>query len=374
MTQLYNDKQRNFSFSMAAYLGTNLTGSEEDIEKELSLRLNKLLKEPAVEAVMGKWDVVWGPCVFQSRNSDVADNVMYVVKGTYIVPGTVPPKLKPEYVIAIAGTYPKSRFDVIIEDGLVGTQVPFQRFPIWPRSNVKISRGTSIGYRILKEMVYEPTPGKSQSLIEFLQGAIDVADTRIVTTGHSLGGALCPALALWLQRTKKEWDNNNPVTVSTYPYASPSPGNKGFSDAVSKEITGEVCRTWNKLDAPSYWWNKTTLEQLPTLYAPNIEPGALINAFSKFLIALTRGNEYIHVDNNAVPLPGKFNQEASDKGDIPFKQYFGQMKYQHVNEYFELLGTQLIGEEIAKIMGKESDPKEQDLVFEKLKALIKNNE
>ena len=112
----FNSQQTVFSLAMLSSLGDAYTGSVATIEAALTTDLNNHLTAMAGE--IGPWDVVWGPAVYESPNSDRADNNMYVARSNG-QPGF------PELVVAIAGTNPYSLFDWLVEDLLVTPQVPW---------------------------------------------------------------------------------------------------------------------------------------------------------------------------------------------------------------------------------------------------------
>ncbi|MGH9905070.1 MAG: lipase family protein [Pyrinomonadaceae bacterium] len=55
------------------------------------------------------------------------------------------------------------------------------------------------------------------------------APTPISVTGHSLGGALSPAVALWLSDTKAQWDPSGRSSLACLPSAGPTSGDQAFA-------------------------------------------------------------------------------------------------------------------------------------------------
>src|SRR5262249_6813246 len=149
----------------------------------------------------------------QAPRSSVADNVMYVAKNT---------ATPPQYVVAIAGTNYNSVWDVLIEDFLVSVQTPWIYGNPAASSAPSISAGTFIGLSILQVLTPgAPMPGANQTLTTFLSGPSG-QPIDVITTGHSLGGALSPVLALFLADTRALWDPAGRATIACEPTAGPT--------------------------------------------------------------------------------------------------------------------------------------------------------
>ncbi len=217
----------------------------------------------------GDWSAVWGPKVFVETLDGVpinrgATNMMYVAYS---------PSLK-TCVVAIAGTNPSGWSAGTIEDLEVGPanmvawpttttltppSVPGQAPVIslnWQPSPQPmplaanaadtappaIDQGTAYGLNVLYTMV---CPYTGKTLVEFLSPANFPGGSQsgqtIVFTGHSLGGALSPSLAMLLYPTAANWPSAPPPANAPNPHngqwqnvyilatAGPTPGNPAFA-------------------------------------------------------------------------------------------------------------------------------------------------
>ncbi|KAF9493529.1 hypothetical protein BDN71DRAFT_1591053 [Pleurotus eryngii] len=76
----------------------------------------------------------------------------------------------------------------------------------------------------IRSLPMEQQPAAKQTIVEFL--AIVPPTSRLMFTGHSLGGALSPTVALALLKAGLLKDASG--NIFTYPTAGPSPGNRPF--------------------------------------------------------------------------------------------------------------------------------------------------
>ena len=103
MAPTYTPEQTIFFFSMLTNLAGTRTGTPDALEEFVAERLDAHLSEAIPK--IGVWNRIWGPAVYQAPLSNVADNVMYVVRSA---------DLPRRIVVAIAGTNTASAFDVLI--------------------------------------------------------------------------------------------------------------------------------------------------------------------------------------------------------------------------------------------------------------------
>lgn len=325
----FTPKQTLFTLSLLPDLGHCYSGSVSTIEAALLQRLNALL--PTLAGQIGPWQVVWGPAVYELPSSDHPDNVMLVVQNGGVAG-------LPDLVVAVAGTNPYSFLDWIVEDFLVSTQVP------WPTGNppvgAAISLATFTGLSVLQTLVPGPgQPGAGVPVRNFLAAQVSGGATAINLGGHSLGGALSPTLALWLHDTRAAWDPQGHTTLSVLPSAGPTAGNQAFATYSDAQIGAQVTRLHNSLDAVPHAWAAADIQELPTLYAPQIKPDPVVLAFAAIAREISKNGGYTQIDAAAPALPGTVNQGEIHDLDLPFVNFFNQAGWQHVDAYYDLLGV-----------------------------------
>lgn len=95
-----------------------------------------------------------------------------------------------------------------------------------------------------------------------------------MVTGHSKGGALATAVALWLKDalaspdTAEQWDGRRGARVSCYAFGAPTPGNTAFADRIDRVLASDHHHLRNRHDIVTQVWQVDELERIPDLYAP----------------------------------------------------------------------------------------------------------
>ncbi|MEM7584191.1 MAG: hypothetical protein AAF560_12460, partial [Acidobacteriota bacterium] len=247
-----------------------------------------------------QFELAWGPVVYQAPGSNVADNVMYVVRNT---------KNPGQYTVGIAGTNFKSSFDWLVEDGLVSWTVPWHS---GQPSAGRIALGTATGLSILQSLTAVPHVGgttQSVDVMTYLGQQIGGGDGSVYVTGHSLGGALSPVFGLWLDENKASWGPKADVNV--YLFAGPTPGDQTFASYYKGRLGGTTHSHWNANDVVPHAWSQQTapnLSQMPGLYEDfpadaKVTPGPVINGLIGVLEAISQGTDYTAVSS----APATFN-------------------------------------------------------------------
>ncbi|NET06809.1 MAG: hypothetical protein F6K16_19325 [Symploca sp. SIO2B6] len=272
-----NQEQLIFILSFLSNGVANIKASQESLQEQLTHKVTNALADKTVRGYIGEWDVVWGPVVYKAPLAKVATNSMYVARNSN------------QYVVAIAGTNPSSFYDWLVEDANVKIQVS------WPYGNpgvphAKISKGTHTGLQHLQNKMHS----SGKTLLQFLGDAMknSSSETEIIFTGHSLGGALSPTLALAVLDQEDLWSNGNSFKISVYPSAGPTPGNKDFSIYYGNRLGDSTTRIWNTMDVVPHAWNEDMLSEIPNLYKPEIQLSYWESLFVKILKKLAKGGNY----------------------------------------------------------------------------------
>jgi hypothetical protein len=288
-------KQEMAALAFLAYLGDTLKGSDEKVESQLAQCM-----PVALEQAPG-WKLAWGPAVYHFSLGKLDDNMMYVVRQP-----TTPAQL----AIVVRGTNPSAILDWLVEDFDVVDQVSWPSGS--PSGQPKISKGTSEGLHILQTMVPEAGPVPQKTLTQFLTEEVKAAPTqlRVYVTGHSLGGALAPALALWLSDTQAEWDPSRRAQISVYPLAGPTPGNADFAAYYDgSPLTTD--RMWNPFDIVPLAWNHESLGTMADLYEPLTRANSVERGLIDGLRSLVKDKGYTQIEATQPSLSGALFTGAS---------------------------------------------------------------
>ncbi|NEP78934.1 MAG: lipase family protein [Okeania sp. SIO3B3] len=288
-----DQEQQVFLLSILSNAASSKPGSQEELQELLKARVTEVLETPSIQEDIGNWDVVWGPVIYEVQTSKYATNAMYVAQNGN------------QYVVAIAGTNPSSLYDWFVEDGNVVKRVSWPYGDIPASLKPKISKGTSIGLNYL----LQDMKSSGKSVLEFLGETVENSDDEIeiIFTGHSLGGALSPTLALAALDRKSEWAGEKPFKISVYPSAGPTPGNRDFSTYYDSRLGNSTTRIWNDIDIVPHAWNEKMLSKIPNLYQPEIQPDSIVFSFVRIAKGLALFRKYTQILPATPGLEGTVN-------------------------------------------------------------------
>ncbi|HLP89096.1 MAG TPA: hypothetical protein VK184_10970 [Nostocaceae cyanobacterium] len=325
----YSIFQQTFALAMFSLGVENIPGTASELEEKLTQSIKDRFSKHI--DLIGNWEIAWGPSVFQVPDSTFADHVMYVAVNDANT-----------YVVAIAGTNPKSDYDWHLDLNVKET-VSWHPSTDPNDPDLKISKGTHDGVSNLLNM----KDGAGQTLVDFFKQIPNPSAATIIFTGHSLGGALSPTLALKLMNPYNEFGLNKSAwkAVYSYPIAGPTPGDNNFANFFSEvfpitPVGTEVWETWNALiwnniDMVPNAWYLETMAKITTLYSSaGINPDEQMKGLIYYLISLSEESGVIYTQ-----LQYQHYLSGTVNTGTDFLKFDDQASYQHVLAYYDLLNV-----------------------------------
>lgn len=351
MTVKYNQWQQTYCLAetVSALSGyktpskTTKAGQSPELSELLASCVDNTLQNPANIGLIGSWERVWGPVVWQAADSDAADNAMMVVANP----------AESQFVVAIAGTGQYSTYDQKVEDADL-------KHLSWPdfgpnpgKGDPIVTQGTADGLQVLMGMTSGWVPVKVPVNLWGYLPTVTGTDITLTFTGHSLGGALVMPLALYLFSVgesplkKSYWGD-----VYVYPTAAPTPGNAVFNGLFSNmfapnplvgsgyEVWNEI--VWNEIDVVPHAWTLEKdsnggalpyLQEIRTIYDNPPIKGVDVLVSDAVARAELAGGGLVFNANNA-SLPGKPTLVPTT-----LEEFLEQALYQHLTAYQTLLGV-----------------------------------
>jgi len=378
-------ERRSLMIAFSAYFSTEWLGDQNYIESHTKETLGEFLqREDVAELVVptpegkkdGKnkaYELVWGPAVFQSKASMIADNTMFVAREI---------SDHSKLYIGVAGTHPLSLFSWLFHDFDVFSLVewPYARrteefFRVMSslksadsaaspsateESAVKenaeetvsaqvvdaidtsanegdekllISKGT---FRALKTLIAMQDPTTGTPLVRFLSEQCEAfqrehendpeAKIEITVTGHSLGGALCHALALYLHDNASVWNDHNRAHISCVSFAGPTIGNRTLARYYDACLGDSSYRVANSYDIVPLAWDTEYMSAMYHIYEPYISTPMSFEILLQIFISAIASRHYGHVcDKQKFFVGPKPN---------PKNEWTPEMMAQHSKSYF----------------------------------------
>lgn len=277
-------KRLMLSLAYAADLSHSLTGDLATVTQTTKERIACLL---ANTPDLDGWSPTWGPAIqlepLVDRGAVRPNPLSFLTETPANTMVVFSREGTNEHVVAIAGTNPLSLYGWLVEDFKITPEA-------WPYGTGDdtgyITTGTLDGLEILIAL-----EDGSTSLAEYLATVTGSPGATVYVTGHSLGGALSPALGLWLADTQGQaggWDPGSNAALRVYPFAGATPGDQHFAAYLNGKLPGDgLVVVNNSNDVVPHAWNPTTLAEIQTLYPVGIRPvllAPLVEAMEKLAV------------------------------------------------------------------------------------------
>jgi Lipase (class 3) len=187
-----------------------------------------------------------------------------------------------------------------------------------------------------------PRHGAGATLVDFLRTEAKNAALEVVVTGHSKGGALAPALALWLAETRAHWDPTARARIGCYAFAGPTPGNGAFGRRVGAKLDGPSRRVVNTNDIVTHAWDDAGIASIPDLYGRKL---GWLRPIAGAVREQLKANDYEPVDIDTEEFRGKLLMVGKEPDASPL-----QIVHQHVDAYLEWTGLAKKGIDTLKLV------------------------
>ncbi|KDN35345.1 hypothetical protein RSAG8_11679, partial [Rhizoctonia solani AG-8 WAC10335] len=350
-----NVHQQVFALSLMSNLAQGNTGTQADLQTALEQGLPRALRY-----LPGKWHIVWGPVVWKEAPDQATtgpDHVWFVARNSELA--FTDGHTQDTYVLAIAAT--ATKYNWIDNNAAVAAVVDFNQWVSkWVSSGevtapetvdptvsdaAYISYGTARGvYKLASVAPPFSAVGGGVPLRSFWASFPASSQAKVIVTGHSLGGALSPTLALSLLESQA-FTSFPPENILTYPTAGPSPGNLTFAKQFSErfpKVPGPRYEVWNcnivnLRDIVSQAWctsekasPKQNLKNIPAIYGlPEIPE---VNFGVQIAKQLAEASQILYFPLQAQQFKGMPPPTAP----ADMREFLNFTRHQHLQEFLNL--------------------------------------
>lgn len=326
-TGQYTLQQQVFCLNALSNISASFNG-KGNIQDSTTAAINTVLANDSVQQYIGSWQTIWGPVV--NVNNDTAVNTMFIAQKT----GT------DTFVIAIAGTDPSSVFDWIFEDLNV---IPLPWDPhLDPKKPKKgyVTTATLTGFTALNTMI----SNDSLAWQVITSRAKSISGMQIWVTGHSLGGALSPAYALYLRDNLTTWAPGTNAVVNCLAVAGATPGDSTFNAYYKQQMGPTTTRVWNTRDMVPHGFEVDMLREVPGLYGDSVAAFPKdLNGPLNFIINKVKPLNYTQFHPADSFTSAIYTADSLPKLSPPDSSFMKQEVCQHIPSYgvyFGIFGFQ----------------------------------
>ena len=381
----YTTEEQIHSLSSMSNAAFDLQESSLSTLQSLATEIvTNALNDSIIQGCIGTWDLVWGPIVFSNNpNAEkvVADNTMMLLYSTELN----------LFVVAIAGTNAVSMYGWFQEDFGVNTLVQWESIVNKKVNKLfftpSIAGGTSLGLQNLLGMT-----SSGATMLEALNTYLSnnsITGATIAVAGHSLGGALSPVMAMYMQDTLSTWNtvSGSISEIQAWPTAGPTPGNADFATYVQDNMSSSFVYTskYNTIDVIPQAWMYSSFENIPSIYPEITAPESSGPQYTTIgllvlmanLRTIDKSDFYKRTNYQQItpwtPMTGTFDTSTDTKAQneatllniyatgnltqyqpffTAFYQFLMQMAYQHTTAYDVLLGITAVTDEFTIVKNK----------------------
>ena len=323
-------------FISACNSGDKKTTAEIPFDKVLACTFSQIaysnFPDSLLKQYLPEWKLVWNPAPVNGNYAFVAVN-------------------ENKMAIAIRGSilqFDKAAFDNWIkQDFNVVTQ------KAWPHTdsttNAKISEGSFETFQNM-QLLKDRSTGKT--FWQFIEKTAD-KNSRLLITGHSLGGNLSTVVASWLTTALKK-QNKQVKETAVFTFAAPAAGNEAFANDFNKKFPDAIL-VENTNDIAPKFPVANAVGNLSLLYSPSPAANDINLDFSFINIKLStifdglrltlKGME-VYNGNSVYTQPKTEFITIKLSGahtENTVEHFFMEAKYQHgVGQYAAAVGAPVI--------------------------------
>jgi len=174
------------------------------------------------------------------------------------------------------------------------------------------------------------------NLLSFLRaeaGRSGGTPLEVIVAGHSKGGALAQAVAVWLRdaldsgEPGESWDPSRSARVACYAFAGPTPGDAGFARRIERTLGPNLRHLRNMNDIVTRAWQADELRGIPDLYGDRT---AVFKPLVKLIVDDVAWLGYQHAPPGVTPFKGEL---GDGEGTSTKRDFATEFVYQHLDGY-----------------------------------------